>query len=125
LFNHLAHEKQMGWEAISCGTEVFNYENEGPIAKETMDALNGIPMLKAHLSRYPVQVEDKILEMSDIVIALKKAEHQAPLIRDFPHYEKKVIYWDVHDLDAATPEEAFSEINELVGELINELTNKE
>jgi protein-tyrosine phosphatase len=121
LFNYLADENQLEWEAFSCGTEVFKYQNEGSISTETIKALLAIPVKETHLNRFPIQIDDKILEMADIVIALKKAEHKAPLARDFPHFEKKVVYWQVHDLDGATPEEAFGEIRELVGKLLEEL----
>jgi protein-tyrosine phosphatase len=121
LFNHLAYKNHLDWEAFSCGTEVFKYQNEGSISTETIQALLDIPVMENHLNRFPVQIDDKILEMADIVIALKKAEHKAPLVRDFPHFEKKVVYWQVHDLDGATPEEAFTEIRELVGKLVEEL----
>jgi protein-tyrosine phosphatase len=121
LFNHFASEKNLDWEACSCGTEVFKYQNIGPISKDTIEALVGIPTTNDQLTRFPSQIDEKTMELADIIIALKKAEHQAPLVRDFPHFEKKVMYWQVHDLDAATCEEAFSEIRELTLKLIEEL----
>ncbi len=122
-FNYLAQHRNILWEALSCGTEVFKYQNIGPISADTIRALEDIEVMQCDLNRFPSQIDEQILETADLIIALKKAEHQAPLVRDFPHYEKKVIYWHVHDLDAATCEQAFAEIKILVENLLDSVQN--
>jgi protein-tyrosine phosphatase len=58
-----------------------------------------------------------------LVVALKEAEHR-PLMADrFPAWAERAEYWAVHDLDAATPEEALPEIERRVEALVARLTN--
>lgn len=120
LFNHLARQKRLNWIAGSCGTEVFKYQNEGSLAASAVKMLQ-LLSIPVGAERFPSQLTESALEQADIIIALKKAEHKPPLARDFPHYERKVIYWHVHDLDMATPEQALGEIRELVEKLVKEL----
>jgi hypothetical protein len=39
----------------------------------------------------------------------------------FAGWSDRVEYWDVHDVDGATPDVALKEIEELVGELVRTL----
>ena len=44
------------------------------------------------------------------------------LIRQaFPEWENRVIYWDVHDLDWAPPDQALAEIEQLVRGIVADL----
>ena len=60
-------------------------------------------------------------ELSDLVIALKEAEHRRMLTRQFPAWPDRVRYWHVHDLDLSTGEEATAQIEGLVADLIESL----
>jgi len=119
-FNHQAMSKGLNWRASSCGCEVFKYQNEGPISTAVLAELERLSIPLPPM-RYPMQVCESILEQADMIIALKEAEHRAALARDFPQYEKNVVYWHVHDLDCATVEQALADIRRLVDELIRDL----
>lgn len=119
-FNHHAGRKGLNWQAASCGCEVFKYQNEGPMSSAVLAELARLTISLTPI-RYPAQVCESVLEQADMIIALKKAEHRAALSRDFPQYEKKVVYWHVHDLDFATTEQALADIRFLVDGLITEL----
>jgi protein-tyrosine phosphatase len=43
------------------------------------------------------------LEASHLVVAMKEAEHRFLLAEKFPGWENRVLYWHVHDIDAANP----------------------
>lgn len=124
LFNHLAEKEKLAWKAVSCGTEVYKYQNEGPLSVHTRQALEELQIPYPNPCRYPVQVGEWHLEEADVIIALKRIEHQPPLSRDFPEYEKKAMYWDIHDLDVYEPAEALGLIRSRVEELIKELAEQ-
>ena len=44
------------------------------------------------------------------------------MLTRWPDWAGKIDYWHVHDLDQAAPETAMGEIEELVGELLDRLT---
>ena len=66
-------------------------------------------------------VADDDFVAADRVIALKEAEHRAYMEERFPQWLHHVEYWHVHDLDGAAPQDACSQIEQHVMELIDEL----
>jgi hypothetical protein len=58
------------------------------------------------------------LEASHLVVAMKEAEHRFLLAKKFPGWENRVLYWHVHDIDAANPTEVLPTIDRLVLELV-------
>jgi len=122
LFNHLAKERRISWRAISRGLS-----NEtgpwkiGPISRFALQGLTSrsIPLNEPH--REPVYCQEADLSAADLVIALKEAEHRALVRNRFPHWEDRVEYWHIHDIDQAEPTDALAELEQLVRELLDRL----
>jgi protein-tyrosine phosphatase len=46
------------------------------------------------------------MEIADLTVALKKAEHHPMMLEQFPEWAEKIQYWHIDDLDCATADEA-------------------
>lgn len=122
LFNHLARRARLDWEATSHALAIERgKDNVGPMAWQTIDALtiDGISPLGA--SRMPAVCTHDALEASDMVVAVKEAEHRTLLAERFPGWEDRVIYWHVHDIDVAPPDVALAELKVLTEALVQRL----
>jgi protein-tyrosine phosphatase len=115
LFNHAAKSAGLDWRASSRGLEL-DPENIGPVSHFTHQALavRGI----TPSPRLPLACNVDDLEASHLVVAMKEAEHRFLLAEKFPGWENRVLYWHVHDIDAANPTEALPTIDRLVLELV-------
>jgi protein-tyrosine phosphatase len=122
LFNHLAEKGGLNWRAISRGlSHEFGPWNVGPISVHTLEGLQacGIPLRGS--PRMPVRCEAGDLDGADLIIALKEAEHRPLLDWRFPGWSQRVEFWTIHDIDAATPEQALPELERRIGALIDRL----
>ncbi len=132
MFNLLAPVECPGWTAVSRGIAVdLGTNNVGPIAGATVKALQkrGVNLNLQH-ARMPLQLEIADLEFADHIVALKYAEH-FPLMKDrFPSWLSRtdlsrMEYWNVHDIDEMTPEQALplieGQLRGLMGRLCDEL----
>jgi protein-tyrosine phosphatase len=120
LFNHHARRLGLDWAADSRALAIERgHENVGPISRHAAAALAARDVLLAEPARRPAACEANDLEAADLVVAVKEAEHRAYLRQKFPAWEDRVTYWHVHDLDAATPDEALAMLERLVGELVS------
>lgn len=124
LFNALALEDGLNWEADSRGLATEYAANSGPISAYAIKglAMRGIEVGKE--VRFPVQVQTKDLDEADLVIALKEAEHRPYLEVRFPGWADKVEYWHVHDLNQAPAVETLTEIERQVRALIQRLSDR-
>jgi protein-tyrosine phosphatase len=125
VFNHLAERSNLEWQATSRALVLeLGACNVGPISVHTRQAVaaRGIPLSEP--VRDPLQCAEIDLSSADRVIALKEAEHRPMLTRKFPGWPDRVEYWHIHDLDAATPVEALTEIEEKVTALVESLTKQ-
>lgn len=123
LFNAQAAEFNLHWKADSRGIETSSY-NIGPIYPFVLTKLEllGIPIIDK--PRMPIQLYKRDLESADLVIALNAVEH-IPLMRHrFSNWVDKIAYWNVPDLDLMGPEEALSQIEKNVTDLIHQLCNQ-
>jgi protein-tyrosine phosphatase len=95
--------------------------NVGPISRSVLAALRERGIGLPPVLRSPVMAREKDFAGSDLVIALKEAEHR-PLVEElFPAWVDKVDFWHVHDLDCCTPAETLPAIERLVNELLARL----
>jgi protein-tyrosine phosphatase len=123
LFNVLAKQKGLQWRAMSRGLKAWLAANEGPISEFTAYRLTvmGIPF---DVDRFPIQLSQADLEIADFVVAVKKAEHHAMMVEQFPAWADRIQYWHVDDTDCATPDEALpiceSNVRSLVRMLLAE-----
>ena len=105
LFNALAKKSGLRWHATSRCLKAWMAANEGPISSLTAERLTamGVPF---DGERFPIQLSQSDLEDADLVVAVKKAEHRAMMLDQFPQWADKIQYWHVDDLDCAPAEEA-------------------
>ena len=89
--------------SIYCQT--WTAAGEGPISEFAAYRLTamGIPF---DGERFPIQLSEIDLADADLVVALKKAEHHAMMVEQFPAWADRITYWHVDDLDCATADEA-------------------
>ena len=106
LFNDLAEKKGLHWQATSRGLRTWTVgTHEGPLSEFAAYRLTtlGVPFNRM---RYPIQLTAADLEEADLVVALKKTEHHAMMLQQFPQWADRIQYWHVNDLDCATADEA-------------------
>lgn len=127
LFNHLARERCLDWKADSraLALERGKGVNIGPISAHALLGLKELSIPTEGLTRYPMQATTADFASSELVIALKEAEHR-PLMRErFPEWENRITYWHIHDLDVVPHTEALPEIEARVRELVAGLAQRE
>jgi len=108
-FNHLAQRRNSPWRATSRGLRITG-SNVGPLSAHTRAwlAQQGINPAEPH--RMPIPVLEADFWSADHIVAVKEAEHRAFMTELFPHWADRVEYWHIHDLDAATPDQAIPEL---------------
>jgi protein-tyrosine phosphatase len=79
--------------------------------------------------RYPIQLSEVDLEDADLVVALKKTEHHAMMVQQFPKWADRIQYWHINDLDCASADDALpiceSSVELLVKTLLAEQKRQE
>jgi protein-tyrosine phosphatase len=118
LFNWLAECTGLPWRADSRGLGVDRAGNIGPISHYTIERLRTLAIPTVGDFRFPRQLSDADLVASDLVIAMKEAEHRPLLANLFLSWEDQVEYWHVDDLDCAEPEEALTAVENEVRALV-------
>jgi protein-tyrosine phosphatase len=119
-FNHLADERQSKWRAVSRGLRITG-SNVGPLSAHTRAWLERQGINPAQPHRMPIPVLEADFWSADHIIAVKEAEHRSIMDEAFPHWADRVEYWNVHDLDAALPEQAIPELTAKVEALFARL----
>lgn len=120
LFNSLAKKSGLRWRATSRGFKPWIAEGHGPISHYTADRLAamGVPF---ESERSPIKLSVADLEAADLVVAVKKGEHYAMMLDEFPHWAHRIEYWHVDDQDCATPDEALLDCEACVRSLVRRL----
>ena len=123
LFNALAEQRQLNWQATSRGLQTWMADGCGPISRSTVERLaeRGI-----HLNgniRFPISLTEADLEDAHLVVALKEAEHRDMMAEQFPAWEDRIEYWHVDDIDCATPDETLPLCETHVEALIERLSS--
>jgi protein-tyrosine phosphatase len=123
LFNHLAAERGLPWRADSRGLNIDAEErwNVGPLSPHTRHACYERGLALPTPLRSPQAAGEDDFRGARLVIAVKESEHRPYVTRLFPAWADRVRYWAVHDLDAATAEEAIAGLERLVRDLVEEL----
>jgi protein-tyrosine phosphatase len=120
LFNWLGAKSNLSWRADSRGLRVGKAGNIGPISRFAVEGLKLRGILTSG-ERHPLQLSLSDLAGSDLVIAVKEAEHRAMLTEMFPLWTNLVEYWHVDDLNCAEPEEALVILEGQVRALVSRL----
>jgi protein-tyrosine phosphatase len=121
LFCDLAARENLDWRATSRGLRIGWPGNLGAVSPHTENRLEKLGLDGTAFRHMPMQCRDCDLAGADRVVALKEAEHRPMLSKSFPAWVDRVTYWHVHDIDAAHPEDALDEIEQLVRQLVAEL----
>jgi protein-tyrosine phosphatase len=123
LFNSNARRERLGWRATSRGVALeLGGQNAGPISPHVFSGLcaRGVALEYASL-RSPLSLALRDLISAHRVVALKREEHLPIVTQKFPHWASRIEYWQVDDLDLATPDEALRTIERNVTTLIRAL----
>ena len=106
LFNWLAEQEGLSWRADSRGLAVDLWPDMRQMSRYASEGLRrrGVPINGQFRNPRHLTLAD--LANSDLVVAIKEAEHRAMLAAQFPLWTDLVEYWHVDDLDCAQPEEA-------------------
>jgi protein-tyrosine phosphatase len=121
FFNDLALKSQLNWTASSRGLAADEGHNVGPIAPHVLKRLElrGIP-LNGH-ARFPMQLEEKDLLESNLIIALDRRDHQPMMGKQFPAWTDRITYWDVPDLNLMDADSAFAAIERSINSLLEDI----
>ena len=123
LFNWLAPQVGLTWQADSRGLLVDYWGDLGSISHHAVAALKqrGIPINGDNRDPQPVTVAD--LSKSQLIVAVKESEHLPLMTEQFPDWANRVEYWHIDDLDCAEPEEALPLLETQVRRLVDRLGN--
>ena len=124
LFNAVAREQGLLWEATSRGTDIYGAgkDNVGPLSPYARAGLEarGVP-IEPDL-RLPLPLAEADLAAADLAVAVCEAEHRPHLERDFPAAVERVEFWGVQDLGDTPADEALGAIERNVRALLARLT---
>ncbi|MGF1451506.1 MAG: low molecular weight phosphatase family protein [Opitutales bacterium] len=121
VFNHRAQELGLSCRAFSRGLNIGAVLEGDELSIYTREEMQrqGLPLELAGERRVSLTLED--LRRAERTVVLKRTEHYPMMRTQFPDFAEAVTYWEVHDLDAARPEEALPQIQALVETLVGEL----
>jgi protein-tyrosine phosphatase len=124
LFNAVARERRLPWQATSRGTDVYGAGrfNVGPISAVARQALQDRGVQLEADPRLPVQLTEHDLTSADLIVAVCEAEHRPHIEHDFPAAAHRVEYWGVEDLGVTPADEALPAIEHHVAELLDRLS---
>lgn len=124
FFNWHAQKRQLAWRAESRGLMLVK-ENVGPLSCHTVARLTalGIPF-DAH-RRLPLAATREDFQTAQHIVAVKRAEHHPLIAAQFPSWLEHVEFWDVHDVDCATANEAMPGLESRVLALLTRLAQQE
>lgn len=118
-FRHFAAKHELNWHVDSRGLQLHP-DNEGPLSYHTLQECNKLGISMEPL-RSPIELNEVDLIRSQLTIAIKETEHR-PLMRiTFPHWEQRIEYWEVHDLDVAPADETLPHLRWHIDSLIERL----
>lgn len=119
LFNYHAEREGLPFRAVSRG--LAPDPRHGPISPYAAAALarRGIPL--SHTGPRGMAVGEPDLQGAELVVALEDREHRPMVRRDYPHWEDRILYWDISDVDRTPAEEALARIETQVLELLERL----
>lgn len=123
LFNHLAREQSLAWQAVSRGLAPDPF-NPGPMSRSTIGRLREKGIAPDSYMRLPLAVTAADFEAAQHIVAVKEREHRAMIERDFPTWTARVEFWHVDDLDCVGPEIALPHLDREVVALMERLGRK-
>ena len=120
-FRHLAAREDLAWTAESRGL-ALSPANVGPLSIYTKRECTRLGFPFETRDPMPLEVQD--LASATLTIAVKATEHRPLMRKQFPAWESKIEYWEVHDLDRAEPREALATLRGHVEQLVRRLKHE-
>ena len=120
LFNHEAARRGLDWRAFSRGLAIHLAPPDG-LSPHTTRRLRERDIPEKHTGTKPVQAAEKDFRRAARIIALKGTEHRPWMASLHPAWKDRIEYWEISDLDGATPEEALAAIETHVMVLLEKL----
>jgi protein-tyrosine phosphatase len=124
LFNWHAQRRELPWRADSRGLGL-DARNPGPISRHTLARLKQLGIQCPSVERFPADMTRADFERADHIVAVKRTEHRPLVERRFADCLELVEFWEVHDLDFATPEEALPQLEQHVLALLDRLAGQQ
>ncbi|MEM6399275.1 MAG: low molecular weight phosphatase family protein [Cyanobacteria bacterium P01_D01_bin.116] len=124
IFNHLATQKNLHWEADSRGLALERgVNNVGAISRYAVEALKqrGINILTEE--RFPKSAIAEDFQTFDLIIAVDESEHRPLMQERFFQQMDNIEYWLIHDIDKTSPQEALEKLEKKVEKLIEYLAD--
>lgn len=123
LFRHLSWHRRLGWAALSRGlsTDFRILRPDGPMSPHAIEGLRRRGIDVPEPLRPPRRAHRHDLLTAHHVVAVCEREHRPLIEAAFPHFARRVEFWDVPDLDVAPPEEALARLADNVRELVERL----
>jgi protein-tyrosine phosphatase len=91
------------------------------LSPQTEDRLVARQIDLRHTAPGRAQLSEADLQAAECIVALKEDEHRPMVRKQFPHWEKSIVFWDVGDQPEVRPEDALPAVEHQVYQLIEEL----
>lgn len=126
VFNHHSRKNAIGHRAFSAGLKVAGtrHVNPGPISIHTVRAMerHGVPVPDAW--RDPVPATRAMIGAAGLTVALCRREHEPLISAQFPESLPGIVFWEVEDIGAETPERATRHIHDQTLALLGRMTQR-
>lgn len=123
-FNDRAASLGLPVRAVSRGFRLGE-NNVGPISPHARRGLERHGIVIDADVRSPLAVVEDDFCTAARIICLKESEHRPMLVERFPHWEARVEFWQIDDVDCATPEQALPLLTAQLDRLLDDFVCEE
>lgn len=120
FFNWHAAQLDLPWRAESRGLRI-DLRNPGHISRHSLCRLLLLEIPSDDYRRFPMDLTLADLRSADQIVAVQGTEHRPLITARFPEWLDKIEYWEVHDIDFTSPEEALPQLEKEVTALMERL----
>ena len=121
VFNYRAEQQQIPWAAFSRG--LATHLVEGYLSSFAVEALLARQIDLRYTGPRRLQLSEDDLLIADRRIAMDRTEHFPMMQNQFSAWADKIEYWDVPDLPYRSSEDALTEIENKVIQLLQEVVS--
>ena len=125
-FIHFAEKNGLPWTAYSAGLSrnIDELRNPGPISRYTLEKLKELEITPKAAERFPVSVDQSLLDDHHHTIAVCDREHRPMVLSHFPDYVHKIEFWDVEDIEYISPTVALHQLQEYLDRCLEKMVSK-